>query len=61
MSKILEALRPELYEGSNKVKTKRTHTEKSRDYYNVYPGTKTTRPFLSEEEYMEVHETHNES
>ena len=56
MIKILEALKPELFEGSVRTKTKHSENEKSRDFYGYFPGTKKVIRCVSEQEYRELYE-----
>lgn len=55
MSKILENLRPDLFEGMpNKTNRQPKKVEKDRYYWNILPGMKNARPFLNQKEYLEA-------
>ena len=60
MGKVSEYFNPQAYEGTPKTKKQAKTSEKARDYWNYYPGTKSIRPFLNEREYEEVCEKEEE-
>jgi hypothetical protein len=58
MSKTQEGLNPKIFEGTPAKKPSTKGTEKSRDYFNYFPGTKRIIAYVSEKEYREVVEAH---
>lgn len=60
MGKMKERMTLEELHESQIQRKKCKTTEKSRDYFNYFPGTKRVIPFVNEEEYREVCEAHKE-
>ena len=58
MGKVLEALREKDYNNGNLKKKKIKIVEKSRDFYDYFPGTKRVIAYVSEEERNEVYQAH---
>ena len=58
MSKTDEHFNQKIFEGVSKKQKKTSSLEKSRDYFDYFPGTKRLVRFVSEEEYREVCEAH---
>ena len=63
MTKLLEAMMPELYEGyaPKTNKKKEPAREMSRDFYGKIPGTNRVVRFVSEEEYLDYIREEEES